>query len=90
MPDASFSLDLGSSASSVDHIAPGPWIAVWSHIPEGASRRIAPVTSEAQAYYWTRVWQEGERETLAALTRGEGRTFRDPDVTIRYLLSTDD
>jgi hypothetical protein len=90
MPNASFPLDLGSSASNVDRIAPGSWTAAWSHIPDGASRRIAPVTSEAQAYYWTRVWQEGERETLAALARGEGHTFGDADAAIRYLLSPDE
>ncbi len=90
MSDGSFRIDIGASASSADRVAPASWTAAWSHIPAGTSRRIAPLTSEAQAFYWTRVWQEGESETLAALARGEGRTFEDADATIRYLLSTDD
>ena len=90
MPDGSFPLDLGAtSASSLDHVAPGSWNAEWSFIPEGASRRIVPVTSVAQAYYWTRVWQEGERESLAAFARGKGHTFENGDAAIRYLLSND-
>ena len=90
MPDGSFLLDLGAtSASSLDHVAPGSWTTAWSSIPEGVSRRIVPVTSEAQAYYWTRIWQEGERESLAAFVRGEGHTFENADAAIRYLLSND-
>jgi hypothetical protein len=47
------------------------------------------VTSVAQAYYWTRIWQESERESLAAFARGEGHTFDNGDAAIRYLLSND-
>ncbi len=90
MPDSSFSIDISASASNVDRVAPASWTSTWSYTPEGASRRIAPVTSHAQAYYWTRAWQEGECENLAALARGEGRTFDDADAAIRYLLSVDD
>ena len=90
MPGRFFSIDIGASASSANSVSSASWTTAWSQMPEGVSHRIAPVTSEAQAYYWTRVWQEGEQETLVALARGEGHTFANADAAIRYLLSTDD
>ena len=43
-----------------------------------------------QFYYWTRNWQEGEREALDALARGEFRRFENGDDAVRWLLSDDD
>jgi hypothetical protein len=62
----------------------------WSYIPEHVARDVPPVTSDGQAYYWTQIWQEGERESLAELAAGRGRIFHSPEEAIRYLLSTDD
>ena len=45
---------------------------------------------EGQAYYWKHSWQVGERETIEALARGEGRTFANAQDTIKWLLSIDD
>ena len=59
---------------------------MWSQIPDRASRTIPPLTDANQAYYWTRVWQEGERETLAELSRGNGKTFDSGKEAIAWLL----
>lgn len=57
----------------------------WSPLPHLISRRVAPVASGSQAYYWTRVWQEGERESLGELEAGHGIVFANPRDLIRYL-----
>jgi hypothetical protein len=46
----------------------------------------------SQAYYWTRRWQEGERESLEAQASGEAVIFDSDDPTdiIRWLLEADD
>ena len=50
----------------------------------------APATPADQDYYWTAEWQEGERETLAELAAGRGKTFDTTDDVLRYLQSDDD
>jgi len=62
----------------------------WSAEPPHGSRKIAPLTSESQAYYWSQLWQEGESETAKSLAEGNGLAFSDADAAIRWLLSTDD
>ena len=49
-----------------------------------------PVIPAGQEYYWTPEWQAGEREALAELAAGQGRTFDTVDDALRYLFSTDD
>jgi hypothetical protein len=63
--------------------------AAHSPLPANASRQIAPLTSRAEAYYWTHTWQAGEKETLDALAAGQGQAFDNADEAIRWLLSTD-
>ena len=57
-------------------------------LPDGLSisRGVPPAMSQAQAYYWTSVWQAGEQETLAELEAGRGITFDDPKEAIRWLV----
>ena len=64
--------------------------ATWSFVPVGASRDIPPVLNSSQAYYWTRIWQQGEREALEELRQGQGRVFADSRDAVRWLLSTDE
>ena len=60
-----------------------------SHVLRGAG--APPVVIPAgQEYYWTGVWQAGERETLAELASGGGRTFGTADEALRYLFSAKD
>ena len=37
----------------------------------------------AQAYYWSRAWQQGEAESLAELQAGHGRVFHDTNELAR-------
>lgn len=39
----------------------------------------------AQAYYWTKVWQEGERETLEEIKAGHGVVFDELEALANYL-----
>jgi hypothetical protein len=39
-----------------------------------------------QLYYWTRKWQDGEREALGDLEEGRSRVFDDVNALARYLL----
>lgn len=59
-------------------------------VPLQASRRIPPLASSTQAYYWTRAWQSGERETLAALGAGEGIEFDSADALVQWLQDDDE
>jgi hypothetical protein len=87
MPGGFYTPELGATDESQVSRRQLSYGSEWSFIPPGASRSIAPLTSLGQAYYWTRAWQDGEQESLAALARGEGRTFEDAQSAIRYLLS---
>jgi hypothetical protein len=89
MPSATYTIDVGSTSSTaLRRTPPGD---LWaSNLPARASRRIAPLSSIGQAYYWKHSWQAGERESLAELAAGKGRVFDDPGEAIRYLLSTDE
>jgi hypothetical protein len=44
----------------------------------------------SQMYYWTGAWQQGEREALEEIERGEGRYFDNPRDAIRWLLDPED
>ena len=52
----------------------------WSAVPHNVSTAIAPLTSPSQAYYWSRVWQTDEMETVTALAQGEGRVFENAEI----------
>jgi hypothetical protein len=76
------------TTDNVSGVQPTP--TTWSSVPQGASTDVPPVLTASQAYYWTHVWQQGEREALAELREGKGRVFSDPGDAIRWLLSADD
>lgn len=60
-------------------------------VPSNVSRHCVPFfIPRLQTYYWSREWQEGEREALEELRRGEARTFDDPDEALRWLNSPED
>jgi hypothetical protein len=44
----------------------------------------------SQTYYWTRIWQAGERAALEEIRLAQGRYFSDPHAAIRWLLSPED
>ena len=48
------------------------------------------VIPAGQEYYWTAEWQAGERETLAELADGRGKTFDTAEEALRYLFSADE
>jgi len=58
--------------------------------PDFHPRGLPTSIPHAQAYYWTHLWQEGEREALRELAAGQSRTFAEPSAAIRWLLSDDE
>ncbi len=55
-------------------------------VPSVGSYRSVPFfMPRVQVYYWSPSWQEGERQSLEELRRGEARTFDDPEETLRWL-----
>jgi AbrB family looped-hinge helix DNA binding protein len=52
---------------------------------EGILLRPQKVIDALQAWYWTREWQEGEREADAQLATGEGETFESGEKFLEAL-----
>ena len=48
------------------------------------------VVTRPQAYYWSKVWQEGEAEALSEIQAGETVRFDNPRDAVRWLLAADD
>lgn len=67
--------------------APGGTRAAMSSSRRVAGPALIPI---GQAYYWTRAWQEGEREAERELREGRGHVFPDMDAAITYLLSDEE
>jgi len=42
-----------------------------------------------QFFFWSRVWQDAERENLEQLARGEGKLFKNSDDAIRWLFEAE-
>ncbi len=40
-----------------------------------------------ELFFWTRAWQDGERESAAERERGDLRYFEDPRDLLRWLLT---
>jgi hypothetical protein len=91
MPDATYEIRIPGNATSSTGTTIRSLSAV-DIIGESspmASRTIAPVTSPGQAYYWSHIWQLGERETRAQLAAVRFRTFDDAQAAVAYLLAAD-
>jgi hypothetical protein len=43
-----------------------------------------------ELFFWTRAWQEGERESAKERARGNVLTFDDPKDLLRWLLDPED
>lgn len=57
----------------------------------GASCRgeLPVIVNRAQAYYWTKAWQEAEAESVREIQGGHAVRFSDADAALRWLLSAD-
>ncbi len=54
-------------------------------------QRVVPlIVPIGQAYYWTRAWQESERQAVRDLGEGNSMTFPDMDAAIAFLFSEDE
>lgn len=54
--------------------------------PDGVIRLVPQVTIDrAQAYFWTRRWQEGEREADEDIQAGRVEEFKDVEEAVAYL-----
>ena len=49
-----------------------------------------PTIPRSQLYYWTRLWQAQERETLEEIGAGDCVRFSNPDAAVRWLLADGD
>lgn len=58
--------------------------------PESRPRDMPLDIPRSQVYYWTADWQEGEREALAEIARGEARYFATGTDAVRWLLDLSD
>ncbi len=59
---------------------------VMSQEPKGAGA-VPAMFPSSQAYYWSRVWQDGEREAENALATGDFKQFDNAQGAMRWLLS---
>jgi hypothetical protein len=48
---------------------------------------ISEISLGEQAYYWTSVWQVGEKEANEDIRKGRVKKFKDAKDTIKYLHS---
>jgi len=74
-------LNLLSTQSSADELRADPSSRLWSFVAEHHPRRIPLFIPRDETYYWTREWQEGIRESMAAYEAGDYLEFDsdDPD-----------
>lgn len=82
-------MEVTATASS-NAVEVAPTAVAWSSVPAGASTDVPPVLNRSQAYYWTHIWQQREREAVKELREGKSRVFADPADAIRWLLSDDE
>ena len=47
--------------------------------------KVKKLVDKEQAWFWTKRWQEGEREADEDIRAGRGRTFPDAESAIAYL-----
>ncbi len=66
--------------------------ATHSALAFGSGRTVPLTIPASQEYYWQHAWQQGERETLAALAEGNSVLFDsdDPEDIVRWLHAAED
>jgi len=74
-------------AGSVGALRIGAGSSVATGLFAGGSPGAIP---KDELFYWTRRWQEGERESAAALASGDVNEFATGRDAVRWLLSADD
>lgn len=62
----------------------------WSFVSERAPRYVPLFVPRGQTYYWTREWQNGEKEADEELRRGEARVFDGVTHALRWLDDPED
>jgi hypothetical protein len=91
MSAASYTIDIGQEANVSETTLPIlPDSATLNTPPERLPQEFPAAIPASQTYYWTGVWQQGERRALDELERGEGRYFDNHRDAIRWLLSPED
>jgi hypothetical protein len=69
--------------------AGGACVGVGSSVATGALATAGSIPKD-ELFYWTRHWQEGERESAAAREAGDVHEFATGREAVRWLLSADD
>lgn len=59
-------------------------------VPARISFDVPPTVPRAQRYFWTRIWQEFEKEADEDVRHGRVRRFDDPLDAVRWLLDESD
>ncbi len=82
-------IDIEASRTTVERTMTvgGP---VTSSSPGFVLGAVPPAIPASQLYYWTSLWQEGERESREDIDRGDAVRFSDPLDAIRWLLSSEE
>lgn len=57
---------------------------------EPSRLRMPAFVPKDELFFWTRAWQEGEKESAAERGAGNLRTFDNPDDLFKWLLSDED
>ena len=82
-------IDIEASLTTV-----APTMIVSGFVTSSSSRfmlgAVPPAIPASQLYYWTSMWQEGERESREDIDRGDAVRFSDPLDAIRWLLSSEE
>jgi hypothetical protein len=91
MSAATYPVDTGHEANASETALPIlPGSATVNTPPDRLPKDVPVAIPASQLYYWTGAWQQGEREALEAIKRGDSRDFDDPRDAIRWLLSAED
>ena len=74
-----------ASAGSVMRVMPTPVVVPVGVVTEG--RKVPLMIERAQAYYWTKKWQDGVEQAIADIQSGEYVRFdsNDPTDVARWL-----
>jgi hypothetical protein len=90
MPETTFAVDPRAQASSPISVYTLSGATSATPGVRHQGRRMPASIPSGQRYFWSRLWQEGERETDQDVARGDVHRFQGADDAIRWLLSSDD
>ena len=82
-----FDVEASATTTAAMMIVGDVTVSTVSKAPRGA---VPPAIPASQMYFWTELWQQGERETREDFERGDTVSFKNPLDAIRWLLSDEE